>query len=60
VKRIRLEHAKKLLSDSPYKVERISRLVGYENTKYFYRLFKKEIGMTPAEYRAQSDTHASH
>jgi len=28
-------------------------MIGYENPRYFAKLFKEETGCTPQEYRAQ-------
>lgn len=51
LRRIRMERAKHLLLTTKYRIDRISVLIGYENTKYFYKVFKKETGFTPADYR---------
>ena len=48
---IRMKHAKQLLDNSKISIEYISGEVGYANPKYFYKIFKKEIGVTPQEYR---------
>lgn len=32
-------------------IEKIAAKVGYENPSYFYKVFKKILGMSPAEYR---------
>ena len=47
----RLTEAKKLLLDTDYSVNRISDLVGYNNTSYFIRIYKKTYGKSPGEYR---------
>jgi len=47
----RIEKAKELLSTSTLKIPQIAVNVGYSNTKYFYRVFKKLTGYTPEEYR---------
>ncbi len=49
--RVRLENAKKLLTDSRYKVYEIVEMVGYTSKQYFANLFKNYTGMTPSEYR---------
>lgn len=33
-------------------IEKIAHKVGYENPSYFYKIFKKILGLSPAEYRA--------
>ena len=33
---------------------RIAAEVGYDNSLYFSRIFKKHIGMSPSEYRKHS------
>ena len=33
----------------------ISEMVGYPNTFYFTRLFKRETGMTPGEFKKQEN-----
>lgn len=48
---IRLEHAKKLLSNTNEPIQVISIKVGYQDEKYFSRIFKKWIGISPSEYR---------
>jgi len=48
---IRIEQAKRLLSDSTFSVSDISSMVGFEDSFYFSRIFKKITGVTPREYR---------
>ncbi|MCQ4087599.1 helix-turn-helix domain-containing protein [Saccharibacillus sp. JS10] len=51
---IRLERAKRLLLGSEMTVVRIAELVGYQDEKYFSRVFKKSTGCTPNEFRRAS------
>ncbi len=48
---IRLAHAKELLRTTQDKTYAIAYQVGYDNPSYFAKLFKKNTGMTPNEYR---------
>lgn len=50
---LRIEKAKTLLLNTGLRLSQISELVGYEDEKYFSRVFKKSAGMTPREYRKQ-------
>ncbi|MEH7118817.1 AraC family transcriptional regulator [Neobacillus vireti] len=47
----RLEKAKALLEKTDLKIYDISLSVGYQDTKYFSRLFKQWIGQTPSQFR---------
>lgn len=47
----KMEKAKELLGGTGMKIERIAEDVGYANIHYFYRMFRKEAGMTPLQYR---------
>ncbi len=49
----RMDKAKELLSDPKNKIADISAKVGYSDGNYFGKSFKKAVGMTPGEYRAQ-------
>ncbi|ACS99626.1 response regulator [Paenibacillus sp. JDR-2] len=51
VYRLRMEKAAFLLRTTPSKVFEISEIVGYNNTAYFIRVFKKFFDVTPQEYR---------
>ena len=48
---LRMAHAMNLLDNTDDTVAQIALAVGYENTQYFHRLFRKHTGMTPAEYK---------
>lgn len=39
------------LSETNYPIKRIARECGYESEKYFMRIFKTHMGMTPSQYR---------
>lgn len=47
----RMKKAKELLRNTDMSVEAISYLVGYEYCGHFCNEFKKNVGITPAEYR---------
>lgn len=47
----RMRKAMQLLTVTPAKVSEVALMVGYEDVKYFSRLFKKHTGKTPSEYR---------
>jgi transcriptional regulator GlxA family with amidase domain len=48
---LRLEEAKQMLETSDLPVEAIANEVGYEDSSFFGRLFRRKIGLTPAQYR---------
>ena len=47
----RIMQAKELLKDSNIKMNDIALKVGYKDGNYFAKIFKKETGYTPSEYR---------
>jgi len=57
--KIRVEKAKSLLVNSSLKIYEIANLIGYQDDKYFRKLFKKTVGVTPNEYRDKQITNAS-
>jgi len=48
---LRLEEAKQMLEAGDQPIEEIAGEVGYEDAGYFSRLFRRKVGLTPAEYR---------
>lgn len=48
---LRVEQAKQMLENTTEPVEEISAAVGYEDTSFFRRLFKRRTGLTPGHYR---------
>ena len=52
--RLRMERAMQLLTETAYSVTEIATRCGYDNLFYFCNAFKKEIGMTPSQYREQN------
>ena len=51
IRNYRLSKAKELLIGTQLKQYEIAEKVGYTDAKYFARVFKECVGMSPAEYR---------
>ncbi|MCZ8518304.1 MULTISPECIES: response regulator [Paenibacillus] len=49
--RIRIEKAKNLLVNPSIRISQIAEWVGFQDDKYFSRVFKKLTGTTPREFR---------
>lgn len=47
----RMASAKQYLRTTNMKVSQIAQLVGYYDSKHFHMMFKKLVGVTPAQYR---------
>ncbi len=47
----RMEKSRELLREGGRTIAQVARAVGYEDEKYFSRLFKKQYGLKPSEYR---------
>jgi len=52
--RLRLDESCRLLRDGVCSIEEISGKVGYGDSTYFSRLFKRRIGLTPSEWRRRN------
>ncbi|GIO12580.1 hypothetical protein J19TS2_21350 [Cohnella xylanilytica] len=50
--RLRIEKARELLASTALKSYVIAERVGYEDPQYFSVIFKRNVGLTPKEYRA--------
>lgn len=48
---VRIDKAKELLKDTSYTMKEICVMVGYQDPNYFSRSFKKNVGVTPTEYK---------
>lgn len=53
--KIRVEKAVSLIDEGKYSLKEISYKVGIKNYNYFFKLFKKIIGVTPNEYKKQDN-----
>lgn len=53
LRRCRVEKARELLVLSTASVSDIAKQVGFDNPQYFHRVFRKEVGLTPQDYRCQ-------
>lgn len=51
VTKLRIDQAKSWLQNTDESIYSISLMLGYQDEKYFSKLFKKVVGMTPFEYR---------
>lgn len=47
---LRIDKSKELIRDTNLTLTQISYEVGYQNTSYFNRVFKKKTGISPSEY----------
>ncbi|MDK2808640.1 MAG: two-component system, response regulator YesN [Clostridiales bacterium] len=53
LKQFRISHAKRLLKGTNLRIYEIAKEVGYNDPKYFIRVFKEVQGQSPKEYRQQ-------
>jgi LacI family transcriptional regulator len=51
--RVRLDRARQLLHQPGWTIDAIARRTGFRHGEYLSAVFKRELGMTPGEYRAQ-------
>lgn len=54
ITKVRMKKACELLKETSINIADVSGSVGYQDPQYFYRVFKKEMSITPAEYRCKS------
>jgi two-component system response regulator YesN len=48
---LKISMVKEMLQDKKRRIDEISASVGYKDAKYFGKVFKKAVGLTPSEYR---------
>ncbi len=53
IRRVRIERAKRELTQSDRLLSEIARNVGFGETMRMYEVFRRELGVTPSEYRKQ-------
>jgi two-component system response regulator YesN len=53
---IRMRKAKILLRNPHLRISQVAEMVGYQDEKYFSKVFKKLEGITPNEYRKTADS----
>ena len=51
INRKRIDTSLELLKNVNLSIEEIGDLIGLSNTSYFYTIFKREIGVSPKQYR---------
>ena len=51
--RVRIDHAKELLTTTEDKIEIIASKIGFQDAFYFSRLFHERENCTPREFRAR-------
>lgn len=51
--RFRMEEAKKLLAEPTVNVKNVGEAVGYSDSNYFAKVFKRYTGSSPTEYRTE-------
>lgn len=49
----RLDKAARLLRETRLTIQEVCAEVGYDNTSYFHRVFRRRYGKSPKEYRSE-------
>ena len=55
LQKIRIDKAKRYLNHTDLSIQDISAEVGYQNLSHFYSIFKTQTGLTPNDYRKQTE-----
>ena len=50
---VRIDNAKKLMTENKYSIKEICYMSGYCDPNYFSKLFKKHVGISPTDYQKQ-------
>jgi len=50
---LRMQQAMRLLADTPQTLEQVATAVGYQDAFSFSKVFKREVGQSPREFRRQ-------
>ncbi|WP_136608042.1 response regulator [Paenibacillus dokdonensis] len=53
---VRIDKAKLLLLNPQLRITQVAEMVGYQDEKYFSKVFKKQEGRTPNEYRKEQSS----
>jgi LacI family transcriptional regulator len=53
IQRIRLDHAKRMLRETDLPIPQIAESSGYNSASYLVQVFRREVGASPAKYRAR-------
>ncbi|HBV64952.1 MAG TPA: hypothetical protein DEF45_18240 [Rhodopirellula sp.] len=53
IRRVRIERAKRELVQSDRRIEQIARDVGFKTTNRMCEIFRRELGITPTDYRKE-------
>lgn len=51
ITRTRMEKAKRFLQNRELRIAQIAEMTGYQDEKYFSKVFKKNVGLSPTDYR---------
>ena len=52
---MRIKRAGQLIESGEYNFSQVAYMTGFTDPKYFSKSFKKQMGMTPTEYKEQHD-----
>ncbi len=58
--KMRVEKAKELLNSSMWTISRISEALGFYDTAYFYKVYKKYTGETPVNHKKSKSKEEEH
>ena len=59
LQRIRLQRAREMLINTDLKLTSIVRQVGFSSIQYMHRIFKRELGLTPIEFRRKNRAYGA-
>jgi len=51
IERVRIRHAKELLETTDMNITKVATEVGFYDSSYFGRVFRREVGVSPIAYR---------
>ena len=60
IREVQMNEIKRLLVNTELNVSEIAMQMNYQDTAYFCRAFKREIGMSPSQYRSESRTRQAY